>query len=204
MFNYDDVAKQTLKTTTEKLKHLTNIAFNKFQGKLINWDDVPDQTNRAMTADTKNIIGQTNTNAFKEYQFNYQNAIPDQTNRAMTGETKNITGQTNTNAFKEYQFNYQNAIPDQTNRAMTANTKNITGSKGNGEQLRTRLDYTNALLNTEKEVIAQGRDPVAVKDNRGPTTMFTEYIFCNDDVKPRQSLSNVIPNTNIKNELFFG
>ena len=122
----------------------------------------------------------------------------------MSENTKNLTGIANTHAHKEYIFNYENGIPDQTNRAMTGKVKNITGSKGNGDQTRARMDYGNALLNTAKEVIAEGRDPVPVKDNRGPTPFFTEYIFCNDQANSRPSLSGIRPNTTIKNELFFG
>jgi uncharacterized protein YlzI (FlbEa/FlbD family) len=204
MYNHDDKARDTLRTMTEKLKHLTNVAFNKYSGVLFNWDDVPDQTNRSTTEITKNLTGATNAYAHKEYVFNYENGVPDQTNRAMTGSTKNLTGITNAYAHKEYVFNYENGVPDQTNRAMTGKVKNITGSKGNGDQTRARMDYGNALLNTEKEVIAEGRDPVPVKDNRGPTPYFTEYVFCDDGGKTRSLLSGIKPNTNIKNELFFG
>jgi len=204
LYNYDDKAKTTLREMTETLKNLSNVAFNKYQGVLFNWDDVPDQTHRSTTENTKNITGQQSQYAYKEYKFNYENGVPDLTNRAQTENTKNITGQQNQYAYKEYVFNYENGIPDQTNRAMTGKVKNIIGSIGNKQQQRARMDVGNALLNTEKEVIAEGRDPVPVKDNRGPTTFFTEYVFCSDDQKHVPIYSGIKPNTTIKNELFFG
>jgi hypothetical protein len=206
MFNWDDVPDQTHRSTTANTKNITGIT-NAYAHKeyVFNYENgTPDQTNRAMTGATKNLTGITNAYAHKEYAFNYENGIPDQTNRAMTGATKNLTGITNAYAHKEYVFNYENGTPDQTNRAMTGKVKNITGSRGNADQTRARMDYGNALLNTEKEVIAEGRDPVPVKDNRGPTPFFTEYVFCNDEPQKRQALSGIMPNTTIKNELFFG
>jgi hypothetical protein len=205
-FNYaNGVPDFTIRDQTSNTKYLTNVG-NKFvkQGVMFNWDDVPDLTSRDQTSNTKNLTGQTNAYAHKEYMFNYGNAIPDSTMREITEQTKNITGQTNVYAHKEYVFNYENGIPDQTNRAMSERTKNITGTKGDGEQSRAREDYSNALLNTEKEVIAEGRDPVPVKDNRGPTPFFTEYVFCDDNRQPMARNSSVKPNTQIKNELFFG
>ena len=88
---------------------------------------------------------------------------------------------------------------------MSEKTKNIIGSIGNKQQQRARLDVGNALLNTEKEVIAEGRDPVPVKDNRGPTPFFTEYVFCNDEPLPQKHIySGTRSNGGIKNELYFG
>jgi hypothetical protein len=139
---------------------------------------VPDNTQRNMTENTKNIIGQKG-NRDGSVAFNYEDK-PDFTMRNLSENTKNITGQGSQYAYKEYMFNYQNGIPDNTNRNMSETTKNITGQKGDGVQNRSRLDYSNALLNNIKEDIAQGRTPTLVKDNKGPTCMFTDYTF-NDD-----------------------
>jgi hypothetical protein len=203
-FNYENgIPDTTLREHIAHTKYLIGVG-NKFieQGYMYNYDNTAKATLREATEKLKHL---TNT-ALNKYQgvlFNWDD-VPDQTNRAMTENTKNLTGTKNIYAHKEYIFNYENGIPDQTNRAMTGTVKNISGSKGNAEQNRARMDYTNALLNTEKEVIAEGRDPVPVKDNRGPTPFFTEYVFNDDGAKIRPTLSGVRPNTDIKNELFFG
>lgn len=204
IINYENaVPDTTLREHMEKTKHLIGVG-NKFieQGKLFNYDDTAKKTLREMTENLKNL----SNIAFNKYQgvlFNWDD-VPDQTHRSTTENTKNITGQQSQYAYKEYKFNYENGVPDQTNRAMTGKVKNIIGSMGNKQQQRARMDVGNALLNTEKEVIAEGRDPVSVKDNRGPTTLFTEYVFSNDEQQKRPLMSGVMPNTTIKNELFFG
>ena len=135
--------------------------------------------------------------------YNYDNSTPDLSNRAQTENTKNISGIGNSN-FRagNVNYNYDNGIPDLTNRAQTENTKNITGQIGNSVQVRARDDYGNALLNTEKEVIAEGRTPVPVGLNRGPVNVFTKYNFIMDDNISNYTNSCVKPNTEIKNELF--
>ena len=85
---------------------------------------------------------------------------------------------------------------------MSENTKNIVGIKGDGTQTEARLEYENAVLNVEKEVVAKGRDPVSVKSNRGPISMFTEYMFCNDTSSNLPVYSNTKPLGDIKNELY--
>jgi hypothetical protein len=202
-YNYENgIPDATIREQTEKQKNIIGQKGNNNKGINYNYENgIPDATIREQTEKQKNIIGQKGNNN-KGINYNYENGIPDATIREQTEKTKNLTGTTNAYLFKEYVFNYENGIPDQTNRTMSEKVKNIIGTKGNGDQTRARMDVGNALLNTEKEVIAEGRDPVPVKDNRGPTTLFTEYIFNNDDIKPRLKLSNVKPNTSIKNELF--
>ena len=206
-FNYENgIPDITLRETTEKQKNIIGQKGNRESQIAFNYENgIPEQTNRIMSENTKNITGQHGQYTYKEYAFNYENGIPDQTYRSMTENTKNITGQQGQYEYKEYAFNYENNIPDQTNRTMTEKTKNIIGSIGNKQQQRARMDVGNALLNTEKEVIAEGRDPVPVKDNRGPTPYFTEYVFCSDDPKPQKPMyAGNMPLTTIKNELFFG
>ena len=67
-----------------------------------------------------------------------------------------------------------------------------------------RAQSKQALLNVEKEVIAKGRDPVPVKNNKGPVAIFTEYVFCDDNASEMPIYGGVKPNTNIKNEYYFG
>jgi hypothetical protein len=163
---------------------------------------IPFSTNRDQTTTTKNITG-TKGNFDGDIMFNFDAGIPERTNRDQTTITKNITG-TKGNFDGDYMFNYDAGIPDHTNRDQTTITKNITGTKGNADQNRSRLDYNNALLNVEKEVIAQGRAPVTVKNNKGPTAVFTEYVFCNDNSSEMPIFSGVKPNTSVKNEYYFG
>jgi len=163
---------------------------------------IPDRTNRDQTTTTKNITG-TKGNFNSDIMFNYEAGIPDRTNRDQTTTTKNITG-TKGNYDGDYMFNYDSGIPDFTNRDQTTITKNISGTRGNADQNRSRLDYNNALLNVEKEVIAQGRAPVPVKNNKGPTAVFTQYVFCNDNSSEKPVFSGVKPNTSVKNEYYFG
>jgi hypothetical protein len=105
------------------------------------------------------------------------------------------------NFSRQIGFNYDD-IPDVTMRNLSENTKNIVGTIGDGTQSRSRLDVYNALLNTEKEVIAQGRDPVPVKENRGPTTQFTEYVFCDDTYFPQKLYGGYRPLEVVKNDLY--
>lgn len=205
IINYlNSIPDMTLRELTCNTRNITGQKGNRTDGFAFNYDNgIPDINNRVFFENTKNITGQKG-NKDNGYSFNYVNGVPDMTIRALTENTKNITGQNNQYTFKEYMFNYDNGVPDTTIREMTSKTKNITGTVGNKEQGRGRMDYSNALLNTEKEVIAEGRDPVPVKDNRGPTPFFTEYVFCNDDNKSINVISGVKPNTSIKNELFFG
>ena len=53
-----------------------------------------------------------------------------------------------------------------------------------------------------KEVVAEGRDPVPVKENRGPTTQFTEYVFCDDSYYPKHIYGSTRPLTTVKNDLY--
>jgi hypothetical protein len=180
MFNYSNgVPDNTNRNMSENTTNITGqkgnrdamVAFNYLNG-------VPDNTNRNMSENTTNITGQKG-NREAMVAFNYDDR-PDLTMRNLSENTTNITGQGSQYAHKEYMFNYVGGVPDDTNRNQTGGTKNITGQKGDGVQSRSRLDYSNALLNNVKEVIAQGRAPTIVKDNKGPTCAFTEYTF-NDD-----------------------
>jgi hypothetical protein len=181
MFNYTNgTPDSTLRESVEDLKQLTNLTGNHKAQFLINYiNSIPDTTLKELTENTKNIIGQKGTHN-QDYMFNYTNGTPTITNRNMSENTKNIIGQKSQYAHKEKIFNYENGIPDLTQRSMSETTKNIIGQKGDGTQNRSRLDYSNALLNTVKENVAKGRAPTVVKDNKGPTCAFTEYVF-NDD-----------------------
>jgi hypothetical protein len=158
---------------------------------------------RELVENMKNLTNVGDTIIKKGQMFNYENA-PANTNRNMTENTKNITGLQSMYVNKEYIFNYENSTPNNTNRDMTGQTKNLVGTKGDGVQDRSRLDYNNALLNVEKEVVAKGRKPVTVKQNKGPNAIFTEYTFCDDNLSNMTRFSNTKPIGNIKNELFFG
>ena len=204
IFNYangvpDATNRNQTETTTnmigQKGSHVQDYIFNYANG-------VPDSTNRNQTETTTNIIGQKGSHV-QDYVFNYANGVPDATNRNQTETTTNIIGQKSQYANKEYIFNYINGIPDATNRNQTEITKNVTGQKGDGIQSRSRLDYSNALLNTVKEDIAVGRAPTIVKDNKGPTCMFTEYVF-NDDssIGNKPIYSTTKPFNNISNPLY--
>jgi len=182
MFNYEaGTPDNNFRNLTENNKNLTGMSSLKNNEYLFNYEaGIPDNTNRNLSETTKNITGTKNVYANKEYMFNYAGGIPNNTNRNLTENTKNLTGTKNVYANKEYMFNYEAGTPDNTNRNLTENTKNIAGTKGNNIQSRSRLDANNELLNNAKEIIAEGRDPVPVKDNRGPQTMFTNYTFCDD------------------------
>jgi hypothetical protein len=204
LINYiNSIPDATIKEMTENNTNILNINPIKIKGYLLNYlNSIPDMTVKEFTEDTKHITNQKG-NYEQLYQFNFQNAIPDATQREMYEETKNILG-TKGNIEGEYMFNYDAGIPDYTNRDQTTITKNISGTRGNTDQNRSRLDYNNALLNVEKEVIARGRAPVPVKNNKGPIAIFTEYVFCNDNASEMPIFSGVKPNSSIKNEYYFG
>jgi hypothetical protein len=204
LINYlNSTPQETLKQLTENTQNLTGMSSIKTAEYFFNYDGAtPDLTNRSLSENNKNITGTKSIYANKEYLFNYKGATPDNTNRNQTENTKNINGAQSMYNFKEYLFNYEGGIPDNTNRNLTENTKNIAGTMGNNVQLRSRLDANNELLNNVKEIIAEGRDPVPVKDNRGPQTMFTEYTFCDDTPlsKPMYGGNKIV--APFKNELY--
>lgn len=193
----------TLRELTENQQHLIGQKGNYINGELYNYaNGIPDATMREFTENNTNLIGQKGSR-LNEYMFNYANGVPSNTNRNMSEDNKNIVGQKSQYTHKEYIFNYENGVPDNTNRNMSENNKNITGQKGEGVQNRARLDYSNALLNNVKEIVAEGRAPTVVKDNKGPTCAFTEYTF-NDD-KPltqRPVYSGTKPISNVSNPLY--
>ena len=203
LINYvNSIPDQTKREMTENQKNIVGTKGNRVKSQNFNYENgIPDPTNRNMTENQKNIVG-TKGNQVKSQNFNYENGIPDPTNRNQTENQKNITGIGSTFYTQEYMFNYENGIPDPTNRNMTENKKNITGQKGQGTQNRSRLDYNNAILNVEKEVIAQGRSPTVVKDNRGPTSLFTQYTFNDDNISDRNTYAGTIQEGSIQNELY--
>lgn len=202
LYNYiNSIPDTTLREMTENTKNIGNQIGNYKQNQLFNYENgITDPTNRNMSENTKNIIGQKGSQ-FKEIMFNYKNGVSDPTNRNMTENTKNIIGQKGPQ-FKEIMFNYENGITDPTNRSMTENTKNIIGQKGDGMQLRSRLDANNALLNTVKEIIAEGRAPVPCGMDKGKTVKFTEYRFNNDNSSSIPVLSSYKIKTTIENDLY--
>ena len=203
-FNFKNaIPDSTQRENYEDTKNITGTKGNFNSDFMFNYDAaIPDSTQRENYEETKNITG-TRGNFNSDFMFNYDAGIPDHTNRDQTATTKNITG-TKGNYDGKYIFNYDAGIPDHTNRDQTTITKNITGTRGNADQNRSRLDYNNALLNVEKEVIAQGRSPVPVKNNKGPTAVFTQYVFCNDNSSEMPIFSGVKPNVSVKNEYYFG
>ena len=203
LFNYEFATPDnTNRNLSETTKNITGQKGNHSLTNLFNYDSgVPDNTNRNLSETTKNITGQKGNHSLTNL-FNYDSGVPDNTNRNLSENTKNITGTTSVYLNKEYLFNYQAGVPDNTNRNLSENTKNIVGSKGDGTQLRSRLDANNELLNTQKEIIALGRKPVPIKDNKGPVTMFTEYVFCDDAPLPKPIFSNTRAITSIDNELY--
>jgi hypothetical protein len=203
MFNYDNgVPDPTNRNQTENQKNIIGTKGNHNKIKMFNYDNgIPDPTNRNQTENQKNIIG-TKGNHNKTKMFNYDNGIPDPTVRSQTENKKNITGVGSAFYNKEYLFNYENGIPDVTIRSQTENKKNITGQKGQGTQNRSRLDYSNAILNTEKEVIAKGRAPVSVKNNLGPTSLFKQYVFNDDNMSENRTYASNMQQGSIKNELY--
>jgi len=203
-FNFKNaIPDSTQRENYEDTKNITGTKGNFNSDFMFNYDAaIPDSTQRENYEETKNITG-TRGNFNSDFMFNYDAGIPDHTNRDQTTTTKNITG-TKGNYDGKYIFNYDAGIPDHTNRDQTTITKNITGTRGNADQNRSRLDYNNALLNVEKEVIAQGRSPVPVKNNKGPTAVFTQYVFCNDNSSEMPIFSGVKPNVTVKNEYYFG
>ena len=202
VFNYNNgVPDVTIRNLSENTKYITGQKGNKNGMTAFNYSDRPDLTMRNLSENTKNITGQKG-NKDGMIAFNYSDR-PDLTMRNFTENTKNIIGQGSQYAYKEYMFNYQGGVPDDTNRNQTGTTTNISGQKGDGTQSRSRLDYSNALLNNIKEDIAQGRTPTTVKENKGPTCMFTQYTF-NDD-KPltqRPIYSSTKPISNLSNPLY--
>jgi len=204
LFNFENGTPDfTNRNCSENTKNITGQGGNYIQNTNFNYKNgTPDFTNRNYSENTKNITGSIG-NYIQNTNFNYENGTPDFTNRNYSENTKNIVG-TKGNNNAEYMFNYDSGIPDFTNRDQTTITKNITGTRGNADQNRSRLDFNNALLNVEKEVIAKGRDPVPVKNNKGPVAIFTEYVFCDDNASEVPLFSGVKPNSNIKNEYYFG
>ena len=202
LINYvNSIPNTTLRELTENQSNIIGQKGNRGKNIMFNYDNgIPDPTIRSQTENQKNIIGQKG-NKDKQIMFNYDNAIPDITNRNQTENQKNIIGQKG-NKDKQIMFNYDNGIPDPTNRCQTENQKNITGLSGQGTQNRSRLDYANALLNVEKEIIAEGRAPVPVKNNIGKTTLFTEYVFNDDNMTERPVFSGVKQMGSIENELY--
>ena len=180
-FNYDNgIPDPTLRSLTENTTNILGQKGSYGANNQFNYDNgIPDPTLRSLTENTTNILGQKGSHGAM-VGFDYDNGIPEPTLRTLTENKTNITGIGSKYAHKEYIFNYENGTPDDTNRNQTGTTKNITGQKGDNTQSRSRLDYSNALLNTTKENIAMGRSPTEVKDNKGPTCMFTQYEF-NDD-----------------------
>ena len=201
LFNHDNaIPDQTLRSLVTNIVKIGNINGNYKSTYLINYlNSMPDTTLREMTSKNTNLIG-VSGNEIKGYLINYLNSIPDVTLREITCDNVNIGNQRG-ETKKQYIFNFDAGIPDPTNRSQTETTKNITGIRDN-EQNRSRLDYNNALLNTEKEVIAQGRAPVSVKNNVGPTQKFIQYQFCDDNSSVQRRVSSVKPIPLIKNELF--
>lgn len=200
-FNYENGSPDaTLRDLSSPQKNIIGTKGNMVQQVGFDYENgVPDTTLRELSANQKNIIG-TQGNKFEQYNFNFENGVPDETMREFTGPQKNLIGSKG-NFSRQIGFNYDD-VPDITMRNLSENTKNIVGTVGDGTQSRSRLDVHNALLNTEKEVIAQRRDPVPVKDNRGPTTQFTEYVFCDDSYTPQKLYSGYRPLEVVKNDLY--
>jgi hypothetical protein len=203
LINYvNSIPDATLREMTENKTNMVGTKGNYNEGALFNYENgITDPTNRNQTENNKNIIG-TKGSQSKSAVFNYDNGIPDPTIRSQTENKKNITGIGSSFYNKEYMFNYENNITDPTNRNQTENTKNIIGQKGQGSQNRSRLDYNNAILNTEKEVIAKGRSPTAVKNNFGPTTLFKQYTFNDDNMSENRTYGSTKQEGSIKNELY--
>jgi hypothetical protein len=202
LFNYaNGVPDKTQRNLSENNKNIIGQKGNHNSSIAFNYDDKPNLTMRNFSEDNKNITGQKG-NRDGMVAFNYDDS-PDLTMRNFSENTKNITGQGSKYTHKEYIFNYENGVPDNTQRNLSENNNNITGQKGDGVQSRSRLDYSNALLNTVKEVIAVGRAPTVIKDNKGPTCMFTEYSFNNDESLSQKPIyGSIKPITNISNPLY--
>ena len=181
-FNYKNATPDTtLKEMTEQVKHLKSLIGNKQQEAMFNYQSgVPDATLKEQLEVTKNLSGIANQLLHKSQHYNYD----DRTKTTLRELIENMNQLTNVGSQilnKGKLFNYENNIAEQTNRSMTENTKNISGTKGNYLQERSRQDANNMLVNTTKEIVAKGRKPTVNKGNRGPTTLFTEYTFNNDN-----------------------
>jgi hypothetical protein len=200
-FNYENsVPDINLRNMTQDQKYIVGAKGNHQEQYSFNYENsTPQTTMREYTGPQQNITG-TIGNKLEQYNFNYENGTPDSTMRVFTGPQKNIVG-TKGNSTNQIGFNYDD-IPNPTLRNLSEVTKNVVGMVGNGTQSRSQLDAYNQYLNNEKEVVAQGRDPVPVKDNRGPVTHFTQYVFCDDNIQPQQVYSNTRPLTNIPNDLY--
>lgn len=201
-FNYENAIPNTnLRDLTADQKNIIGAKGNSIKQYNFNYENgIRNVSLRELTADQKNIIG-TVGNKFEQYNFNYDNATPDATMRVFSGLQKNLIGSKG-NGTGTVNFNYKNGTPDATMRVFSGPQKNIIGTQGDGTQSRSRLDADNAYLNVSKEIVAEGRDPVPVKENRGPTTQFTEYVFCDDSYYPKQIFSGVRPLTSVENELY--
>ena len=202
VFNYENsIPNTSLRNLSENQQNIIGTKGNSVNTFTFNYDNAtPQTTMREMSEAQKNIIG-TQGNKFEQYNFNYDNGTPQTTMREISGAQKNIIGSKG-NSTGLINFNYKNGIPDATMRVFSGPQKNITGTIGDGTQSRSRLDANNAYLNTIKEVVAEGRDPVPVKENRGPVTQFTQYVFCDDSYEPKHVFSGVKPLTSIQNDLY--
>ncbi len=201
-FNYENgTPNTTMRQLSGAQKNITGTHGNRGETFTFNYENAtPDTTMRQLSGAQKNITG-TQGNKLEQYAFNYENGTPQVTMRQMSGAQKNMIG-TKGNFAGQTNFNYKNGIPDATMRVFTGPQKNITGTQGDGTQSRSRLDANNAYLNTIKEVVAEGRDPVPVKENRGPTTQFTQYVFCDDSYFPKQIYGGTRPLTSVQNDLY--
>ncbi len=201
-FNYENgTPNTTLRNMTENQKNIIGTQGNRIETFSFNYENgTPNTTLREISGAQKNIIG-TMGNKLEQYSFNYENGTPNTTLRNMSENQKNVIG-TKGNFAGQANFNYKNGIPDATMRVFSGPQKNIIGTQGDGTQVRSRLDASNAYLNTIKEVVAEGRDPVPVKENRGPTTQFTQYVFCDDSYAPKHIFSGTRPLTSVQNDLY--
>jgi hypothetical protein len=188
MFNFKNgIPSTTLKEMTEQVKHLKSVIGNKQKSTLFNFENsVPDTTLKEQIENTKQMTNVANQYLQKSQMFNYDDKAKT-TLRELVEDMNHLTNIGSQILNKGQMFNYENNIAEQTNRSMTENTKNISGMKGNNTQQRSRGDANNMLVNTQKEIISKGRKPTTEKGNRGPTTLFTEYKF-NDDNNSQNSL----------------
>ena len=140
---------------------------------------IPDPNMRTVHDKTDRAGFMGNGELSKTYAFDKINAIPDPNMRTVHDKTDRAGFMGNGELSKTYAFDSINAIPDATMRDIhNKNRPGIRGPTFDVEQPRGRGDANNTRVNTAKEVVARGRRPTTSNYDKGPTSEFTLFSFC--------------------------
>jgi hypothetical protein len=175
--NYSDVPDENMRGIHAKTDRSGKaITGDREQARYINYGDVPDENMRGIHAKTDRS-GKAITGDREQARYINFNDVPDENMRTIHDKTDR-SGKAVTGDREQVRYINFKDVPDQTMREMTGET-NWTGP---GKYVyadgpRNRRDALNSKVNVTREVVAKGRMPTLVGENRGPTTGFTEYRF---------------------------